>query len=413
MPATTGQVYLGNTLISSVQVNDGWTRPTEWLPLPTATPASVKILHAVFDQDENYAAMRMVVVGGATYQVDWGDGVVDIVASNTLVQHNYSFSNPVLAGTLTSQGYKQAIISVTPTTGTFSQCFLNPKSTTPAGLQNYATGFLDINLNLPNLIAGTTLQIGGAVRHGNLERVNITSWGAVTNLINLFNGCAKLQSCNETEWDMSAIVNIQNLFSGASSIKSLDCTNWNLSNCPNLQSAFNNCNSLGSIVFGSSTFPAATNMSGIFSNCTSLQAIDLSMWDVSNVTAINSAFNRCSALRDVNLNGWNTLAVTDANNMFINCNSLQKIPPLNLTNVTPSANMASFASGCTSLVRMQASNIKVSFSVANCLLGSAALNEIYNNLATVAGQTITVTGNYGTTGDNPSIATAKGWTVTG
>ena len=49
----------------------------------------------------------------------------------------------------------------------------------------------------------------------------------------------------------------------------------------------------------------------------------------------------------------------------------------------------------------------------NGTLSSDALNEIYTNLATVTGQTITVTGNYGTAGDDPTIATAKGWTVTG
>lgn len=46
-------------------------------------------------------------------------------------------------------------------------------------------------------------------------------------------------------------------------------------------------------------------------------------------------------------------------------------------------------------------------------LSSAALNEIYTNLPTVTGQIITVTSNYGIDGDNPAIATAKGWTVTG
>jgi len=30
-----------------------------------------------------------------------------------------------------------------------------------------------------------------------------------------------------------------------------------------------------------------------------------------------------------------------------------------------------------------------------------------------AGTNITVTGNYGVSGDDPTIATAKGWTVTG
>jgi hypothetical protein len=51
-------------------------------------------------------------------------------------------------------------------------------------------------------------------------------------------------------------------------------------------------------------------------------------------------------------------------------------------------------------------------SYSNGQLSGAALDEIYTNLATVTSKTITVTGNYGTASDTPSIATAKGWTVT-
>jgi hypothetical protein len=45
-------------------------------------------------------------------------------------------------------------------------------------------------------------------------------------------------------------------------------------------------------------------------------------------------------------------------------------------------------------------------------MGPTALNNLYTSLQTAA-RTITVTGNWGTASDNPSIATAKGWTVTG
>jgi len=68
---------------------------------------------------------------------------------------------------------------------------------------------------------------------------------------------------------------------------------------------------------------------------------------------------------------------------------------------------------CNSLARIQAKDFKFTFSVANCKLSAAALDEIYTNLPVAVAQTITVTGNYGTTGDDPTIATAKGWTVTG
>ena len=63
---------------------------------------------------------------------------------------------------------------------------------------------------------------------------------------------------------------------------------------------------------------------------------------------------------------------------------------------------------------MQATGINVSVNMANGMFGATALNEIYTNLSSNGtGKTITVTGNYGTASDDPSIATAKGWTVTG
>jgi hypothetical protein len=58
--------------------------------------------------------------------------------------------------------------------------------------------------------------------------------------------------------------------------------------------------------------------------------------------------------------------------------------------------------------------MKVSVDYSNCNLSATALNNIYTALPTITPpQTITVTGNWGTALDDPTIATAKGWTVTG
>ena len=99
--------------------------------------------------------------------------------------------------------------------------------------------------------------------------------------------------------------------------------------------------------------------------------------------------------------------------MFYQCFSLVTVPALNLSGITSSSNLSNIFGSCSSLARIQVTGIKYSFSVANNQLSSTSLNEIYTNLDTVSGQIITVTGNYGTSGDDPSIATAKGWTVTG
>ena len=74
--------------------------------------------------------------------------------------------------------------------------------------------------------------------------------------------------------------------------------------------------------------------------------------------------------------------------------------------------MGNFARNCDSMKRCLGIGIKASTWI-NGTLSATALNEIYTNLATVTTQTITVSGNYGTASDNPSIATAKNWTVTG
>ena len=66
------------------------------------------------------------------------------------------------------------------------------------------------------------------------------------------------------------------------------------------------------------------------------------------------------------------------------------------------------------LARIQAAGQRFTFTVANQKLSAVALNELFTGLPTVTGQTITVSGNYGVSevGYDPTIATAKGWTVT-
>jgi hypothetical protein len=101
------------------------------------------------------------------------------------------------------------------------------------------------------------------------------------------------------------------------------------------------------------------------------------------------------------------------NNTFGACHSLTSVPALNVSAVSSSGNFTNVFNICNSLSRIEAANFSYTFSVANCRLGATELNEIYTNLPVVIGQTITVSNNVGTTGDDPTIATLKGWTVTG
>jgi hypothetical protein len=73
--------------------------------------------------------------------------------------------------------------------------------------------------------------------------------------------------------------------------------------------------------------------------------------------------------------------------------------------------MTTMFSGCPSLKVGTMTGTTATISYASCELSATALDAIYTALGDGTGQTITVTPNWGTGTDDPSIATAKNWTV--
>lgn len=101
--------------------------------------------------------------------------------------------------------------------------------------------------------------------------------------------------------------------------------------------------------------------------------------------------------------------ISNASYLFFGCSSLQTVPALDTALGTNFSNMFQ---NCYALQWSDVYGGKYAISYATANLSAAALDNIYTNLGTAAGaQTITVTGNWGTAGDDPTIATAKGWTV--
>ena len=177
---------------------------------------------------------------------------------------------------------------------------------------------------------------------------------------------------------------------------------------------FSGCVSLQNIPAFPGSVAAVTSMSGMFNGCASLQSIPAFPGSVAAVTSMSQMFQGCSSLQNIPAFPGSVAAVTSMSNMFSGCASLQGIPVLNMAGISSAANGASFVATCPSFARAPVTGMRFSFSVASCKLSAVALNEIFTGLPTVTGQTITVTGNYGISqaGYDPTIATAKGWTVT-
>lgn len=309
--------------------------------------------------------------------------------------------------------YKQVIITITPQTGNnnFTNFNFNVKHN-QAGLQNnYATGWLDITLSAPGLTSITFASTGTQVTHSNLQQFQLISTNTVSNFNGFFNRCFSLKSVPKFVLRTTGTCTMNNFF--------WQC--YGLTHAP----VFTDIN-------GNDAAPRITSVDTMFRFCHSLQYVP--DYNLSSCTNFNTMLGDCFSLeRAPMLNtsaanmminmfygspnikyvpDYNTSNCTMMSEIFRGCNSLQEMPAFNLNNISSAGNLNNQLFQCFSVMRNRATGAKWTHSIANCHLSADALNEYYTNLPTVSGQTLTVTGNWGASASNTSIATAKGWSVT-
>lgn len=189
-----------------------------------------------------------------------------------------------------------------------------------------------------------------------------------------------------------------------------------------------------------------TDMSYMFFECNGLETI--SLIDTSNVTTMNNMFQSCSGLKTIPQ--LNTSKVDNMSNMFNDCGNLETIPELDTSNVTnmsymfylfggikklhtlPKFNASKvnnmgnyfsyYADGMSGLVNVGgweglSCNWNDRYGLASCNnLSYQSCINILNGLADVTnlgGRTLKVHPNFLTAvGDEISIGTNKGWTIT-
>lgn len=289
----------------------------------------------------------------------------------------------------------------------------------------------------------------------NLDRAPYLDTSSATNISFMFNECFKLKKL--PLYDFSSVTNATAAFQSCTSLEEIP--QFDFSSCTIMSSTFASCYSLKEVPYLNTGL--VLSFSSCFSSCYSLAKV--ADFDMTSVTSVNFMFSNCRSLITApNFLNFNSSGVDQARSVFSNCVALRKVPDTDYTSCTnwddhfsncisleklPRYNMPNMnngrssvlyncaniqvipshwnfgtgtsssglsISGCASLQRIESTDLyDVSFSVANAKLSFNSLNEIYTNLSTVTSQTITVSSNPGTVADNTSIATDKGWTVTG
>lgn len=98
-------------------------RPVSWLPISSLVDSeddAGKIV-MLFHVHPNGISTGFKL--GQDFSVDWGDGTIETVEANTSIYHDFDF-NTLPEESLTEDGYRQAIVTLLPTSGTPLSYFL-------------------------------------------------------------------------------------------------------------------------------------------------------------------------------------------------------------------------------------------------------------------------------------------------
>ena len=233
-------------------------------------------------------------------------------------------------------------------------------------------------------------------------KISFTGTGKVTSLSSTFQS-TRIKSSPVI--DTSLCTNFSNTFQYCDRLT--DLYEYNYTSATTLSQMLDSCYSLKSVPNFNIT-ASCTNLGYLCNNCWSLEKAP-TFSNSSGVTNIVAMLQYCKSITTIPSYVFGNIA-GNFNSAFAYMDSLQVMP--NITAGSVYTANSNFIANNYSLKRMLMP-LRFTFSVANAKMSATALNEMYSILPTVTGQTVTVTGNYGTTSDDPTIATAKGWTVTG
>ena len=265
----------------------------------------------------------------------------------------------------------------------------------------------NLTFSSPNLVS-TSSMFSGCY---SIEKSPAMNTSKVTNASSMFVNCNRLREI--PDMDLSSCINFISMFNGCVSLERAPRMITTATGSGNpyvkqMDSMFSSCTNLKYVPpFDTSKASTVANMFYVCYNLEVAPEFDLSM-----CTSAFRMFRDCLNLKKVGKIS-NTTNVTSFGDIFYNCLSLNEIPEMDCNGITTAVGFSTAFLNCNSVIKFNATNLKYTFSVASNKLSSTALNDLYTSLPTVTGQTLTVTGNWGTATDNPSIATAKGWTVTG
>ena len=388
-----------------------WVRNPGWLPIPAVTSEIVHALIAVFPGGYNKVAHR---IGGAS-SVDYGDGTTASVTSNAQSIHFYDFDDLPASTELTMDNglvYRQALMTIRPTQ-TFNGFYIFREGSA------FHHQYLDLVMHLPNITSITNNN----AQCPYLERISFPISTPAVSMTSIFLYLLQLQYI---DIDWTKPTSIGNM----SYIKVYDLGDMDLVNCTGNNSNVGlartmDVKKIGDVTLYASNVRNLSALGGLKSigsinivNDTSITQFLIENHALEGEIRITAPNLTSATLLTRNCNKYSKLYLDAPNieNIQQLCYVAYSVYDVQLTDASNITNTTQAFLQSFSLQKLRLPGIAVTFSVTQTNIDAPNMVILFNDLATVGGQTLTISSTPAAanlTSTQRSIATNKGWTLVG
>jgi len=332
---------------------DPWVRPSEWLDLnkPEGVPEKIIGLIAVYPDELksiSYLSFLCTTVTGGVdaLTIDWGDGNIETVNSNSDVTHVYDYND--LPADTEFRGYRQARFELTPTAvGDKFGSMIDFNKVGPISAAGntvrWGSAILDMFISTSNC---TRIRMGTTYPPQLCEQIairNTPNNRLTTDYVTLYYYKRSLKSIPEVPYLTEGNKALNNVFIECWSLEAIPDEfanpdkNWFDENTTSMSGAFQSCHSLRYLppgLFGN--LPNCTDFYRTFRNCFILEHIPyMGISTTVSEVRLREMFLQCSRLKAIP-QGFNISKVRGSQVLyglygtFNGCNSIQDWSPLNI-----------------------------------------------------------------------------------
>ncbi len=437
-----------NALINSIApitTPPDWVRPLDWI---TITDVADEVQFLVADVNEKAFAITTTFIknSGTNIYIDWGDGVTDIISTETSTTTDHVYST---GGTPCSRGYNTFKIRIygdatcqitnarhvsnfavtggspfysvglleayfgdnTCNTSAFLPAYFNSNRSTgvPTSWTGFATfSFLEY-VKLPATVAWTDQMVRMFTFCVNLYKVVMpTSASSLTDMLQCFRFCVNLLDITLPS-NATTITSLQSTFNTCSNLRTV-LFPTSLNNCTGIDSIFQDCSSLKNVIFPS--IDKCVSLSGALNNCSSLQWVRFTSMPTTTTFGnirMQAIFSNCVNLENVYFPETCTIGLIylDCNDLFSNCVNLKNIIfPINFN--APDLNNAFL--GCTRLTSVIFQSPMPNLTnMVSCFSGCRSLRDI--TLPSTVGASIFLNSTFNNCNSLESITIPSAWNI--